>query len=81
MARSRTPQLTPAQVKYIMANLDENYGPRIVVISIVLITVCTIVLPLRFIARKVRNLPWQIDDYSTIPAWVGPPPRFPYCSA
>lgn len=70
--RLTIPPLTPAEVVYINAHLDETRGPRIVAISILLIVVSIVAVMLRFIARNVRKLPWQIDDYFMLPALVGP---------
>ena len=65
------PPLTPAQAAYIIAHLHETQGPRIVTISILLIVITVVAVVLRFVARNVRKLPWQIDDYFMLPALVG----------
>lgn len=65
------PPLTPAQVANILTRLDETQGPRIVVISSLLIVITVVAVVLRFVARNIRKLPWMIDDYSMLPALVG----------
>ncbi len=64
------PLFTPEDIAYQLSHPEENDGPRIIAISIMLMVVCTVVVILRFVARKVRKLPWKIDDYMTIPALV-----------
>lgn len=64
------PPLTPEQVAYIKTHLDEDQGPRIVAISVFLIVISVVSVVLRFIARNVRKLPWQLDDYFMLPALV-----------
>ena len=55
--------LTPADIAYQQAHITEDQGPRLLAVSIFLITVTTIVVVLRFIARLVRNLPLLWDDW------------------
>ena len=65
------PPLTPAQVAYIQTHLYEDQGPRVVATSITLMVLVVLAVVLRFIARNIRKLPWEIDDYFMLPALVG----------
>ncbi|MCJ1366566.1 hypothetical protein MMC16_005695 [Acarospora aff. strigata] len=62
------PPLTPAQVAYIQTHLYEDQGPRVVATSITLMVLVVLAVVLRFIARNIRKLPWEIDDYFMLPA-------------
>lgn len=72
MAPPKIPPLpSPEQLAHILAHLDESRGPQIVAISVLFIVMSSVVVVLRFIARKVRKLSWLIDDYFMLPALVG----------
>lgn len=78
MAKEDLPSfLTPEQLAYLEAHLGDNRGPRILAVSYFLIAITVITVILRFVARAVRKLPWQIDDYSMIPALVCRPCTLP----
>lgn len=65
------PAYTPALVAYMLEHIDDNQGPRIVTISVLFIVTSVVAVVLRFIARKMRKLPWLIDDWFMLPALVG----------
>lgn len=54
-----------------LEHIDDNQGPRVVTISVLFIVTSVVAVVLRFIARKMRKLPWLIDDYFMLPALVG----------
>ena len=64
------PGLPPGEVAYQSAHIHEDRGPLIIGVSVTLITLTTVTVALRFIARWIRQLPWGLDDYFMIPALV-----------
>ena len=69
---------TPENLQYQLTHKDEDRGPLIKTVSIVLIVIATVLVILRFLARWIRRLKLQIDDYFMIPALVrsSPTPVF-----
>ena len=62
--------LTPADIADQQAHITEDQGPRLFAVSIFLITITTIVVALRFVARVVRNLPLLWDDWLSMAGLV-----------
>ena len=62
----QTLQPSPDQI----AHWKDDRSPRILGISIMLITLSTTVVAARFYARRLRKLPLQADDWLIIPALV-----------
>ncbi|MCJ1246869.1 hypothetical protein MMC30_004078 [Trapelia coarctata] len=60
--------LSPEELRYQEAHIQEDRGPWIVGVSIFLIVLCTVAVTLRFVARWIRRLPWKADDYAMLPA-------------
>jgi hypothetical protein len=63
--------ITPAEIAFQQAHITENQGPSIVGCAIFFIVFPTIIVALRFVARFMRKLPLELDDYFTLPALVG----------
>lgn len=62
--------LTPEDIAYQQAHFHENKGPMIVDVSIFLIVVTTITVALRFLARFIKSLPLQWDDWLSVAGLV-----------
>lgn len=62
--------LPPAALAYQKAHIKENRGPMVIGVSAALIALVTAAVLLRFLGRRVRQLPLLYDDWLTIPAWV-----------
>lgn len=67
------PPLSPEQLAYLKAHIKDDKGPRIIAISVTFIVMCSLSVGLRFVARNVRKLSWEADDYLMVPALVGSP--------
>lgn len=62
--------LSPEELRYQEAHIQEDSGPWIVGVSIFLVVLCFVAVTLRFVARWIRRLPWKADDYAMLPALV-----------
>lgn len=61
--------LPPAALAFQKAHIKENRGPTVIGVSATLIALVTVAVSLRFLGRRVRQLPFLLDDLLTIPAW------------
>jgi hypothetical protein len=62
--------ITPAELAYQQAHIKDNQSPSIIGCAIFFIVFPSLVVTLRSLARFVRNLPLELDDYFTLPALV-----------
>ena len=62
--------LPPAALAFQEAHIKENHGPMVIGVSAILIALVTAAVLMRFLGRRVRQLPLLSDDWLTIPAWV-----------
>ena len=58
--------VTPQDIAYQEAHITEDRGPQIVGVSSFLIAITTIVVLLRFVARKARHLAFEWDDWLSV---------------
>ncbi|KAI9705376.1 MAG: hypothetical protein M1820_005206 [Bogoriella megaspora] len=58
--------LSPADVQFQQSHIDDDRGPIVTAVSIFLIVVTTLVMVLRFAARKARSLPYGWDDWLAV---------------
>lgn len=62
--------LPPAALAFQKAHIKENRGPLVIGVSATLIALITVAVSMRFLGRRVRQLPLLSDDWLTVPAWV-----------
>ena len=55
--------LTPSEIAYQKAHIDQNRGPQIVAVSGFLIAVTSIIVFSRLIARRWKRVSYGWDDY------------------
>ncbi len=58
--------LTPEDILYQQASIHDDKGPMIIAVSILLITITTVTVVLRFVARFVKKLAVKWDDWLSI---------------
>ena len=58
--------LAPDKLAYQEAHIDDDRGPQIISVSIFLIVITSVVIVLRFMARKARRLPYEWDDWLSV---------------
>lgn len=65
-----SPQMPPDVLAYQLAHKDEDRGPTVIIISCLLLALCTIAVCARFVARRVLKVKVGWDDWLVIPSLV-----------
>ena len=58
--------LTPKEIAYQKLHIKDDQGPGIKGVSIALIVITALMISFRFVARKIRALPFEWDDWFSI---------------
>ena len=65
--------LSPAEIQYEEAHINDNLGPAIIAANVILITIATVAVALRLICRLGRKVVLGADDYFACAALVCSP--------
>jgi len=62
--------LSPEEIAYQQSHINENNGPTVIGVSVMLTVLSAITVALRFVSRWRIKAPLQLDDWLSIPSLV-----------